>query len=200
MALDETDPERCNEEIEGGYCARWPTVDSDGEPIDGKCTFHTEDGHGWGAPKNQSNAKHHLYSWRSNYYYNLDRNDQLWIDLLVESFLDDAPFDRDNLGKLEILRQCAIDVHKIRAANEYIWDEGLTQLKTIDFDPEDGEIDTEVENILNLPVDRLQRQVTKRLKELGCLDDPDSALAENTATLAEVLSQVDSEHEKIVEE
>lgn len=196
MALEEPEDDRCSDEVEGGYCARWPAVDDEGEVVDGKCSLHGEavmGGDSWGAQ--EGSGKHNLYSWRSNYYYSLDRQDQIWLDLLIESFLDDAPFGREDLGKLEILRQVAIDTHKIRTANYYIWDEGLAQMKTIDFDEESGEeIEAEVENILNLPVDRLQRQCVKRLKELGCLDDPDSSLAESTQTLAEVLSGVEEEH------
>lgn len=195
MALDEPEEGRCSEPVDDGYCARYPAVGPEGEEVDGKCSIHGEyemGGESWGA--DAGSGTHNLYSWRSNYYYSLERRDQVWIDLLIESFLDDAPFDRDNLGKMEILRQIAIDAHKIRSANEYIWNEGLAQTKTIDFDEERREeVEAEVENILNLPVDRLQRQCVKRLKELGCLDDPDSTLAENTLTLAEVLSDVEEE-------
>lgn len=191
MALDEPEEGRCNEEIDGGYCARYPAVNSEGEAIDDKCTFH---GEGMDVMQgNDNGAKHYLYSWRSNYYYNMGRRDQIWTDMLIESFLEDADFDRQNLGKMEILRQVAIDIHKIRTANEYIWDEGLAQIKEV-YDSEEGTTkEIEDENILNLPVDRLQRQCTKRLKELGVLDDPDSSLAESTATLAEVLAGVEDE-------
>lgn len=194
MSNDKPVDGRCNAKTDdGGYCEGWPSVDENGEVIDGKCSIHRVDDWPGGAPKGNSNAStHNLYADRSNYYHRLDREDQLWIDLLVESFLEDAPFDRENLGKLEQLRQVAIDMHKIRTANEYIWNEGLAQLKTIDFDENSGEeIEAEVENILNLPVDRLQRQVTKRLKELGVLEDPQSQLADSNATLAEVLSGVE---------
>lgn len=194
MALDEPEEGRCSEEIDGGYCARYPAMDENGEYVDDeKCSFHSDDIDSDGPMAKAT--KHQLYSWRSNYYYKLDRRDQMWIDLMIESFLDDAPFDRDNAGKMEILRQVAIDTHKIRTANEYIWDEGLAQMKEV-FDSEEGTTkEIEQENILNLPVDRLQRQCVKRLKELGCLDDPDSTLAENTRTLAEVLSGVEDDLE-----
>lgn len=193
MALDEPEEGRCNEPIDGGYCGRYPAVNEEGEVIDDRCTFH---GEGTSVMEGNDNpGKHYLYSWRSNYYYNMDRRDQIWTDMIIESFLEDADFDRDNLGKMEILRQVAIDIHKIRTANEYIWEEGLAQIQEV-YDQESGEVkEIENENILNLPLDRLQRQCTKRLKELGCLDDPDSSLAESTATLAEVLAGVEDDLE-----
>lgn len=190
MTLDEPTDGRCNHPTDdGGYCARYPAVDSDGVEIDGKCSFHGDGGtDGRATHGHQRAVKHGLYSQPSNYYYHLDRRDQIWIDLLVESFLEDAPFDRENAGKMELLRQVAIDLHKVRRANEYIWDEGIAQVKDA-YDSVDGEVqEFETENILNLPVDRLERQITKRLKELGVLEDPESRRAESDGTLAVVLA------------
>jgi hypothetical protein len=47
------------------------------------------------------------------------------------------------------------------------------------------------EHPVNLPLSRLDRDVSKRLKELGIYDDPESEKADATKSLAEALSGSD---------
>lgn len=182
---------RCNAKTrDDGYCTKYPAKE-DGEVINGRCYLHG--GHpDSGTKKGEAKAlKHGLYSDRSTYYQNLDYDEQAWVDEMIDGLVEKAPFDEDDLGEMEILRQTVIDMHILRNTNAYIQQNGIAQTKIIDTDDKGDPVEAEVENILNLPKDRLQRSVTKRLKELGILDDPDSQQAEATKNLAEVLSGSD---------
>ena len=160
----------------------------------GRCTFH---GGSTGAKKNNVNAaKHNLYTERSNYYINLAGVEQAWIDELVRSMLNDAPFTADNFQKFQMLREIAIDMHKKRQANDYTAEEGLIQENIVrddEGDPvmRDGDLVTEdEENPINLAYDRLDRTMTRKMKELGLLDDPDSQNADSRQSIAEQLAQL----------
>ena len=137
---------------------------------DGKCGYHTdyrdsEDGDY--AP----NYEHGLYMDRSGYYENLPEKEQDWIDAVVESFLRDAPFDRDHIGKLTKLREVAIDMHKKRRADEYISNKGMAQEKEVGYHEEYGVLTETQENVLHITADRLSRSSLRTLKELGITDD-----------------------------
>jgi hypothetical protein len=62
---------------------------------------------------------------------------------------------------------------------------------------EDGDLK---ESPVNLPLDRLQRTVTRRLKELGVLDDPDTKQAnaerDKTAVLRDMMVSADGDEGK----
>lgn len=147
-----------------------------------------------GAPKGNTNAwKHGIYACKSSYYKKLPNDQKEWIDTVVESFLEDAPFDREHEGKVELLYQVAIDMHKRNRANDYIYQEGLTQTETSDYHSEFGAIKETKENVLNMTADRFQRTNMRILKDLGVLDDPDSQKAEAGKTLIDVLSSVDTD-------
>lgn len=179
---------RCNAKTrDEGYCDKYPAKE-DGEVINGRCYMHG--GHPEsGAPTGTANnLKHGIHSDRSTYYQNLDYDEQAWIDEMLETLQTEAPFEEGHVAKREMLRQVVIDMHILRQTNTYIDEEGLTQEKVVDVDEDGNPIKVEEENTLNLPKDRLQRSVTKRLKELGLMDDPESQKAEAKKSLAEVLS------------
>jgi hypothetical protein len=58
----------------------------------------------------------------------------------------------------------------------------------------DGEVVTETdENPGNLAYDRLDRTMTRKMKELGLLDDPESQKAESGSSIAEQLAELRNE-------
>lgn len=167
-----------------------------------RCFIHTDDGppadHGapegndnglrndGGAPPANGNAERHgLYADRSKYYQRLDDDEQAWVDGLVDAWLDDAPFDRDHLAGLELLRKTAIDEHKRRQANDYIDREGVVTENVVGYDDDGDPIVKTEENPAHLPYSRLARDNIRTLKQLGVLQDPDTQLADATATWGE---------------
>jgi len=157
---------------------------------DGRCYLHG------GASKthNKGNAyaeTHGLYSDRQNYYKHRSDEEQAWIDAVVESLLDDAPFDADNMAKLQMVRNIAIDMHKQQRANNYIDEVGVVNKdKTVGYTDDGRPIKEDVENVLNVAYDRLNRTMTRQMKELNILDSPDSEQAQANQNIANELSAI----------
>lgn len=188
----DTEPDVCGE----SYVSKEGTCGNAAKYPDGKCGFHSEHAEGPGPPEGSSNntdhQKHGVYSEPSKYYERLDEADQAFIDGMYESFLEDAPFGKEQQGKCEMLRQVAIDLHKRRQANDFIAREGLKWEEVDDyFETEEGDLKilTETdEHYLNITADRLARTNIRQLKELGVLDDPDSQQADAQRSFLELLS------------
>ena len=163
---------------------------------DGRCYLHG------GANKdvkkgNNYAEKHGLYSNRQNYYKNRSDTEKAWIDGVVESLLDDAPFGADNMAKLQMVRNIAIDMHKQQRANNYIDEVGIVNKdKTVGYTDDGHPIKEDQENVLNVAYDRLNRTMTRQMKELGILDDPDSQQAEANNNIAKELSALRSERDE----
>jgi len=192
--------------FEDHYCNA--TKASDGKPCrnkatrdDGRCYSHSEetakdrkkDARKGVKSKDksdfQSRIKHGVYMDRSSYYNHLEPEEQEWIDDVMKSFLAEATFDESHLGKMELLEGVVIDMHKIRAGNEYIYQKGLTQKRTKGFSQDGRPMKEDDENCLHLTLDRLQRKNIKTLKELGFLgDSPSANNADAIKSLADVLS------------
>lgn len=190
---------RCNAvyetaEDEEQYCLRYPASE-DGNPIyeDARCyECGPDDG------EDPPNITHGLYTMRSKFYKRMRPREQAWIDTLVADMVNSAPFDRNDLSKLEMVRQIAIDIAKIRYANAYMSEEGMVQRQTVDTDDEGYPIKEDVENIMNIPIDRLERNIMSRMKDLGIVtEDAEHQQADEIATLAEVLATEDNEEEII---
>ena len=189
-------PHRVPEEWEQdvGYCANRSGFRTThfGE---GRCYLHG------GATRNVNRGnnhaeKHGLYAERQNYYNNRSRQEQQWIDAVVESLLDDAPFSPESFAKLQMLRNIAIDMHKQQRANDYIDDVGVVERdKTIGYTEQGKPILEDQENALNIAYDRLTRTTTRQLKELGLLDDPESQKAEAQTNIARELSALRAERD-----
>lgn len=201
MSNEEKVEGKCNAKTrDGGYCALVAGYGTDHKG-EGRCKYHG--GAGSGAPKGNQNAqKHGLYSQRSNYYEDLPAEEKAWIDALVESMLEDAPFTKDNFQKFQMLREIAIDTHKQRQANDYTAEEGLIQENIVrddDGNPmldDNGELITETdENPVNMTYDRLDRSKVRKMKELGLLDDPESQKAQAGQSISEQLSELRKEME-----
>lgn len=175
---------------EKGYCANKAGFRTDhlGE---GRCYLHgglsTSEGNNYA-------EKHGLYADRQNYYENRDAHEQAWIDSIVESVLDDAPFGPEAKYKLEMVRNVAIDMHKMKDANDYIDEKGVVDRdKTVGYTDDGKPIKMDEENVLNIAYDRLDRATTRKLEKLGVLDDPESQKAEAQKNLANELSELRKE-------
>lgn len=170
-----------------GYCQNEAGFRTDhfGE---GRCYLHG----GGSKTANEGNnhaEKHGLYADRQNYYKNRPEEEQQWIDAVVESLLDDAPFGPSNFAKMQMVRNIAIDMHKMQNANDFIDTAGLVQTdKTVGYSNDGKPIKDDEENPVNVTYDRLNRTMTRQLKELGILDDPDSQQAEAQESIADELS------------
>ena len=174
------------------YCANKAGFRTD-HVGDGRCYLHG--GGSKTANKGNNHAETHgLYADRQNYYSNRSTEEQQWIDGVVESLLDDAPFDADNMAKLQMVRNIAIDMHKQQRANDYIDEVGVVNKdKTTGYTEDGRPIKEDVENVLNVAYDRLNRTMTRQMKELGILDDPDSQQAEANQNIANELSAIREE-------
>lgn len=163
---------------------------------EGRCYLHG----GGSKTANQGNnyaEKHGLYADRQNYYKNRSTEEQEWIDAVTESLIDDAPFGSENFAKMQMVRNIAIDMHKMQDANTFIDQAGLVQEdKTVGYSSDGKPIKEDQENPINVTYDRLNRTMTRQLKELGCLDDPDSQQAEASNNIANELSELRSAREQ----
>jgi hypothetical protein len=174
-------PGMCNApKANGGYCHN-KSLD-----YNEHCRIHA-------GTKYDGNIKHGMYADRQNYYETCSAKEQAWIDSVVSSFLEDAPFEADNFGKFQKLRNIAIDMHKVRNANDYIKEEGLRKESVVGYDDDNNPILNEEEHELNVAVDRLKKTNTRELKELGVLDDPDSKKAESGMSIAKELSKINDD-------
>lgn len=181
VLIDDTDPLVTNATTDHqGYCLRYG-MDN------GRCYVHG--GVTGGAPEGNVNAMTHgLRARRSNYYQALDEEDQGFVEAMVDSWLEDAPFDRENAAKVTEIYRIAIDQHRLwNATDEYVED-GMVTEQVIDTDEDGNAVYGEDENPVNLPYSRLDRDLFKKLKELGCLDDPDTQQAQAELSLARKLS------------
>lgn len=192
VEIEDDDPEVMHETTEHrGFCERYPMGDSD------KCYNHGAAG---GAPEGNVNGMTHgLKTMRSNYYNHLSDEEKYAIEQLADSWIENAPFDRDHFGKVNEVKRIAVDQFRLwKAQDEFVdtdagEESGLLEEITIDFDPESGEITADDENPANLAYDRLDRTTIRKLKELGCLDDPESQQADATKSLAQKFKDLEED-------
>lgn len=172
-----------------GFCERYEMNDPDTQ----RCYVHQ----GGGAPEGNANGMTHgFYIDRSKFYQELGQEDKQYIEALVDSWAESAPFDRDNNAMVDTLYRCAIDQLKAwRGNDEYLDDngniEGLVKEQEI-FD--DGEVkEIEDEQPINMAYSRLTSDVRQELKEIGVYDSPDAQQADATESLARQLSGLSDE-------
>lgn len=191
MASEEPREDKCGARVSersdgSGYCELPKGYDTDhlGE---GRCKYHGGRGGSFEAGNNAAET-HALYSQRTNYYNNREPQERAWIDSLVESMMEDAPFTRDNFQKFQMVREVAIDMHKKRRSNDYIAENGIVDEQVVRDDEgnpivRDGELVTETEeNPVHLMYDRLDRTMTKKMKELGIMEDEQAQATQNIAS------------------
>jgi len=82
-------------------------------------------------------------------------------------------------------------MHKMQNANDFIDKAGLVQEDAVVGYADNGKtIKEDKEYLINITYDRLNRTMTRQLKELGILDDPDSKHAEASQNLANEISSL----------
>jgi len=178
MTSDEPLPDRCGAECrDGGYCENYPREGSN------RCRMHGGDA---GAPEGNGNAEKHGLTGGREAWFDRHREDaEPLVRALVESYVDDAPFAWSNTAKVDQLCEVAIDQVRLRHSNEWL-DEFLTE-QTVSVTENGREITRLEENPAHMPRDRIKRTNVRILKELGILDDPDSAQASATDDLASAI-------------
>lgn len=158
-----------------GYCERYEMHDRK------RCYVHK--GADPEEMKNNTLAMTHgLKAKRSNYYKNLSEDDKEFVAALVDSWIDNAPFDRDDFAKVNEVFRIAVDQLRLWEAQDH-FDDGMVYEQIIGTNDEGEPIEVEDENPVNLPYDRLDRTTFRKLKDLGCLSDPDSQKAEAIESL-----------------
>ena len=186
-------PEEWDQDI--AYCANRSGFRTD-HFDEGRCYLHG----GCAKTANEGTnfaEKHGLHADRQNYYKNRTSEEQMWIDAVIESLLDDASFGPDNFAKVQMVRNIGIDLHKQRNANRFLDQEGIVQEdQTVGYSPDGKPILEDRENPVNIAYDRLTRTLTRQCKELGLLSDPDSKQAEASQNLANELSELRKEREE----
>lgn len=214
MASDEPRDGKCGKEIDGGYCELDPVKDDDGDPVDGYCHIHDENGAqspnsegkggapkgntngvGGGAPKghvsggakegNQNAMKHGAQSDPELLYEHLDDRAQQWIDEMHALFLKEAPFDDDSALSRRLHTTCTM-MWQERSGRRQINKDGLEIEKTQGVG-EYGAIKEPDAHHLNSVVSTLSSSIRQRLKAYGCLPDPDSQKANELATLTQAV-------------
>lgn len=105
----------------------------------------------------------------------------------VARAVEHVPFSWENLMKMDELVQAAINQEQVRTGDQYIRDRGIMRTETIPVG--ESAIRQDEENPASLQKSRLQKDTIRLLKELGYLDDPDSAQAESMQSIAEILSE-----------
>lgn len=141
---------------------------------------HARGNDGGGAPPaNQNATRHGAYADPDNLLEYLRENDEQamrWIRQKFESYMRSAPFDRDD-ARADQLRQIVVRELSIWRASGIQVREGVVSEQAVQGG--DGEwFVAKRENPANQALSRLERDVTKRLKELGILgDSPDARLA-----------------------
>jgi len=154
---------------------------------DERCKQHTVyDTDEW-----KPNYEHGLYMERSGYYENLPEQDKNWIDSIVQSFVEQAPWSADNLANLNKLREAVVDMHKKRRADEYIHERGMAQTNTDGFHEQYGPIENQKENVLHITASRLSKDSLRVLKDLNCLPDEDNSSNDQPDSLIDQFSDFD---------
>lgn len=203
MATKEPKEDKCGAKIrdwnvpeewdqDTGYCANPAGFRTD-HVHEGRCYLHG--GGSKTANKGNNYAETHgMHSKRQNYYKNRSDEAQNWIDAVVESLLDDAPFNGENFAKMQMVRNIAIDMHKMQSANDFIDKAGIVEEdKVVGYSNDGQPIMEDQENPINVTYDRLNRTMTRQLKELSILDSPEKKNAEANNNIANELSKLRSE-------
>lgn len=143
---------------------------------------HAEGNPGGGAPPDNLNAMKHglhvsdpdnLLSWLSEH----DPAAVEWVEHKYNDYLARADFGHDS-ALADQLKQVVVREYSIWAASGLQVREGVVKRQAVETGS--GEwITAEKENAANIALDRMERTVMRRLKELGVLkESPDAKLAE----------------------
>lgn len=170
---------------DGSLCQAYPVEGSD------RCRMHGgQSPGGTGPPGNQNARRHGLHADPANVLDDLAENDPAayeWVMQKYDSYLDAAPFD-DGSAKADQLKQIAVQEYIIWRSTGLQLQDGVVVETNEPKGDRHG--DTLKGHPVNQPLDRMQRTVTSRLKELGVLDDPASQKANATQSRVEALREL----------
>jgi len=174
-ASDRVESKVCN--VSG--CGAWKTGDLD-------FCYHHKGMASNGVPEQNNGRaeKHGLNSDREKWFERHREDVEGKVQLLVESYVEDAPFGFDDDGKVDLLTELCIDQVRLREANEWLRDEFLKE-ETVTVTDDGRPIKKLVENPAHMPRSRIKRDNIRGLKELGILDDPESEKADTLQDFAE---------------
>jgi hypothetical protein len=183
MTSEEPQDDKCAAQCrDGGYCTQYPVQGAE------RCRMHGGQSPGGdGAPEGNGNAERHGLTADRDKWFDRHRDEvEDRVRVLTASYMQDAPFGWEHTAKVDKLVEVVIDQVRLQQSNEYL-DEFLTE--QVIGTTEDGRpIQRVDENPAHMPRARIKRDNIRILKELGILDDPDSAQAESVESLAKVLS------------
>lgn len=198
VTIEDDDPYVTNRGVElQGYCLRWP-MDN------GTCYVHQ----GPAEKGNTRRTTHGFYMKRSKFFNWLKESgrekDVEFIHEMVDSWVEDAPFDWSNSAKVNVLYRKAVDQLRLwYSVDEYVDKSdgphnesgeysGLAYTRIVGTNDDGEEIEVFDESPLNLPYSRLDRDVRGTLKDMGIYDSPEKEQAEATQSLAQALSEDNS--------
>jgi len=175
-----------------GYCRAHPGKGTD-HVGEGRCKLHG--GASTGAPKNNGNAETHGMRADGRKWFERHREDAAEdVQLMVEAWMADAPFDWDNYGNVQLLVDAAINECQIRRGDEYIREEGHI-VEDFDGIAKDGrEIYERKENPAFMAKSRLQRDTVRILDKLGILESDDDDTTVNVNVHEEILDGMKAAH------
>lgn len=169
-----------------GYCNQPAGWDADG---DERCKFHDSDyREGGGAPKaNQNAATTHLKADPRNYHENLPPEEREFV-LDTSAALEDRI--RRNTGDVDYIdrilaRRIAIKIHIAAKASDTINRDDLTQTVWTD----EGSFDKKHPIIDELRM--YDSAIVSEMRQIGILDDPETAKADALAEWKEFISEGD---------
>lgn len=180
MSHDSPTDGKCNARTrDNGYCANPPVDGAD------RCRMHGGDPDA-GPPEGNGNGETHGLSADRDAWFERHRDEVGdHVRALTESYMRDAPFGYEATAKVEKLLEVAIDQARLRESNKEI--DSFLEEQVIGQRDDGSPVTRVEEHPAHLPRDRIKRTNIRVLKDLGVLDDPDSATAEATQTIAEVL-------------
>lgn len=188
----------------GGLCGY---VKDDGDPCElpagwgtghvgeGRCDHHP----GRGAPEGNNNAvgnsggcppdnngnaeTHSLKSDPGTYYKRQSPDEQDRIDGWAESWSRRGGYD--GLGFDKLFQTHAIKLHQIETADEAISDDGVIITRIVDRTESGEPITKDEEHSAFLLQSRALKDISRFLKDFGCLNDPDTKQAAAQQDLAD---------------
>lgn len=191
MPSDEPLDDRCGAKCKsGGFCTQYPVNGSN------RCRMHggtsnnegndNAVGNDGGAPENNDNAERHgMRSDPGPYYHRQPASEQDRIDEWAASWARRS--DYGGLGFEKVFQTNAIKLHQVESGDEYIAEEGAVVSRLVGRTENGEPIVEDEENPAFLYQGRAMKDITRFLKEFGCLDDPDSQQAEAAQSVAEIL-------------
>lgn len=181
--MSDESPEKCTATCrDGSGCEAYPLQGRD------KCRMHAGTSAGGESHENNGNAETHtLRSDPGPYYERQSDAEQERIDEWAGSWARRGGYD--GLGFDKLFHTHAVKLHQVERADEHIGDEGTIISRVVDRTESGEAIVQDEENPAFLLQSRAIKDITRFLKEMGCLDDPDSQQANATESVAAVLGE-----------